>query len=630
MARIAPSVVILSIILLVCGAVFGLRKLWVSKSRTRKILHHQFPLSSVARHHADFSNHSHDHSSSLPASGNGKQGHQGPHGQHENQQKGGKSPVDTKGHEQQDQSAQHWKGQAQGDQGHLNKQTDGQHPVSAIAAAQLGPLSSGQEQQQSADNDSMTRTCYTNVHSHAGLCVHVPLCIERTAFTSFADVLRCAPFTNGQGRESTMSGDSCVDLEHRHESASMLYPLERRPMSWIESSSASIEWWTTTGDAIFLRLAARAVSVPFFTSRVLMLHHVLRHARTRYGLPNVKVVIISAHATVSRKIRYSKSWHHGLLNAAVYPSTPVHSRAAAHRQLHSIEEQQQSTIFDNQNGKGDIVVYVTDGEWDVLPPHGKISTACMRRVAIIASPATSEPKLFLRDWEYPGVSVAMPTSLSVRMDSPQSIAMKKEDEYADAIKFRQNVFSSLNFIPSPISIPSFPRLSNRIIYLHRANTRTFSPASLTRFQTTVTSCTQNRLQYKLIDVSGMTFPEQVKAVAGAAIVVGVHGTQMLNMFFLDRGAAVIELFPYRFSNDLIAHASAGPHMYQAYTMQTGTDFPGLSSYRGDANACRHNSPDCRKWYQSDDRFMEFDQSDEKAFGALLNQAVEHVTPAVQN
>lgn len=436
-------------------------------------------------------------------------------------------------------------------------------------------------------NDSNTRTCYTNAASQSGVCVHVPLCMRHTSIVYVGDTLRCAAYTNTQGRQATMSRAGCVELERHVEATAQVVPVEHKPQSWLEKleQDGNILWFK--GDAVLVRLTSRAVSISHFAARILMLHHIMQHPR-RYGLSHVSQVVIAAHQDVTQKIHYSKSWQHGLLAAVVHPNTMIYSQST----LESLLAAKTSSPSDRVN------VFVSDGAW-ALANTGKVP--CFRRVAV-AAPA--QPQLFLQTGQYPGVVDAH--------------TLNKSMSHEDADSFRRQLFASLGY-------PRSPAMKGRVVYLHRASTRTLNAQGLTLLQETLTAaCNSGGLTYQLVDVSGLTFPQQVAAVAGAAVVIGIHGTQMLNTLFLPRRAAVVELFPYRFANEMFAQGSGAGLHYASYQVVHGADYGRLAEFSGNVEECRKLSGECRKWYQSDNRAISFETADAVAVRRLLDEAMQYV------
>lgn len=432
--------------------------------------------------------------------------------------------------------------------------------------------------------EAYTRTCYHSSHTGDGLCVHVPFCMRHSAIVYMSETLRCAAYSNRQGKLGTLSMSRCVQLEREVENVGEIEQVEHKPHTWLHEleRDGKILWFE--GDTVFLRMSNRAKGVAHFAERIFLLHHILQHPE-RYGMGGVTNVIIAADEEVARKIRFSKSWHHGLLAAIVHPNKLIYS----HKQLRELVPQPPSP--------GDIRVFVSSGMWDVA--HGKL-VPCFRRAAITGA---VKSQFFLSEDVFPGV---------VDADAEQSAT-----RYRDADVFRTLLFQSLGH-----SGP--PRVKKHILYMHRTTTRRFTPSGLATLEAKLRQVAHAaEFTYQLLDVSGMTFPQQIEAAAGAGVVIGVHGTQMLNTLFLPAGAAIVEIFPYGFRNVLFKGGSGAGLHYASYEILHGEDFSEVGKYHGVEN-CKRMSRDCRLWYQSDKRPLDFGLLDSAAVGKLMDDAIRHV------
>lgn len=434
------------------------------------------------------------------------------------------------------------------------------------------------------DNDQLgTRTCYHSSATGEAVCVHVPFCVRHSAIVYLADSLRCAIYSNRQGKPGTLSRSRCVELEKEVENLAEIEQVEKRPQSWLDTidREGHVLWFE--GDSIFVRMSKRCKSVTHFAERIFMLHHLLNHPE-RYGMGAISNIVIAAEEDVARKIRYSKSWHHGLLKAIVYPNK-LHY---AHREIRDLVSIRPST-------PGDIRVFVPNGLWDVAKGH---FVPCFRRSMISAAMRMS---YFLTEDKYPGIV--------------EPGASRSPTRHVDSDLFRKQVFESLGFAAEP-------RMRREVVYLHRTKTRTFGEAGLDRFESKIKSISRERgWTYRKVDVGGMTFPEQVQVVAGVGLVIGVHGTQMLNSIFVGGRASIVELFPYGFANTLFEGGSGGGKWYKRYEVMRGEEWEGIDKWNGDVGKCVRESRECRRWYQSDERKIEFGALDAEAIGKMVEQAM---------
>lgn len=434
-----------------------------------------------------------------------------------------------------------------------------------------------------------TRTCYHSSKTSDAVCVHVPFCVRHNSIVYMSDTLKCAPYSNKQGTLGTLSMGRCVELERELETEAQIEQVEHKPKSWLDSvnSDGNILWFE--GDSVFVRMGVKCKSVMHFVNRIFMLHHVLQHPE-RYGMGGVSNVVVAADESVAKKIRYTKSWHHGLLKAIVHPN-----------KLHFGHKGMPEMVTSVPSTPGEIRVFVPSGLWDLA--KGK-HVPCFRRAAI---PGSLKTQFFLSEDVFPGVV--------------ETGAETSPTKYRDADVFRTLLFQSLGH-SSP------PKMKKEILYLHRTSTRTFTRAGQDILESTLTELAkQGGFEYRLLDVAGMTFPEQIAAVAGAGVVVGVHGTQMLNTLFLPAGAAIVEIFPSGLSNNMFVGGSGAGLHYARYQLLKGDPFPQLSEFQG-LGHCLKVSRECRTWYQSDNRKLSFGILDAAAAGSIVQEAISHVAKSL--
>lgn len=439
------------------------------------------------------------------------------------------------------------------------------------------------------DKDMRTRTCYHSSKTGDSICVHVPFCVRHNSIVYMSDTLKCGVYSNKQGTLGTLSMGRCVELERELENEAQIEEVEHKPKSWLESvdGEGNILWFE--GDSVFVRLGPRCKSVMNFVGRIFMLHHVLQHP-DRYGMGGISNVVVAADEAVAKKIRYTKSWHHGLLKAIVYPN-----------KLHFGHKAMQDMVSSLPTTPGELRVFVPDGLWDLA--KGK-RVPCFRRTGL---PGSVKSQFFLSEDVFPGVV--------------ETGAETSPSRFGDADVFRTLLFQSLGQ-GGP------PKMKKEVLYLHRPSTRTFTRTGQEILEAKLMELSiQAGFEYRLLDVAGMTFPEQIKAVAGAGVVVGIHGTQMLNTLFLPAGAAIVEIFPSGLSNNMFVGGSGAGLHYARYELLRGEPFPQLSEFPSLEN-CLKVSRECRTWYQSDNRKLNFGILDAAAVASIVQEATSYVSKSL--
>eukprot|EP00178_Gracilaria_changii_P018580 TRINITY_DN531_c1_g1_i1.p2 TRINITY_DN531_c1_g1~~TRINITY_DN531_c1_g1_i1.p2 ORF type:complete len:569 (-),score=117.55 TRINITY_DN531_c1_g1_i1:10153-11859(-) len=462
----------------------------------------------------------------------------------------------------------------------------------AIEQQQLGELNQQQQlPQPQLPVRALNEYAHWCVHSSDtgdALCVHAPFCMRHSSLVYLSDSVRCEAYSDRDGHVRTLSASRCIELQRDVEARAEIDSVEHKKRAWVQALEAtnSVLWFE--GDTLLLRMSARCVSVSHFAERVFMLHHLLQHAQ-RYSMPALSNVVIAAHEQVAKKLRYSKSWHHGLLAAIVYPNTVEYA-------LSKVRHKVTQAAPD-----GTIRVLVSSGVWQIA--KGK-QVPCFRRAALVAS---MHEQLLLTEDKYPGVV--------------HTNANRSASRFHDARQFRSRAFRWLGYEHAP-------SLTRSIIYLHRSGSRRLSASGSTALQSLLQQVAQESgFHYQLVDVRGMTFAQQVKAVARAGVLVGVHGAQLFNCVFMDARGALVEVFPHGFERRLFEHGSGIGVHYSAHQLVSGDEFADARLFKS-THECVRRSAKCREWYRSDERELHLTALDAAALRALVRAATAHVQRAL--
>lgn len=423
-----------------------------------------------------------------------------------------------------------------------------------------------------------SRRCFGSSVTDDAVCVHRPFCARHTGIVYLADSLEC-----GQG----ISAAQCVTIERMFESAGEIAGVEIKPRSWLESllRDEHVQWYE--GSSVFIRLGPRCTSVVQFAHRVLMLHHVLRHAHM-YGAVRLANVVIVADEVVAKKIRFRRSWHHWLLAAVVHPHKLIFSHSAASR------------LVSSSPPPPDVLrVFVPSGMNNFA--RGKL-VPCFRHAIL---PGGFRSNFFLNVKAYPAAT-------GVPLSDTHSA------EGSDALPFRRKAYAAVGI--------HIAAVSRRIVYLHRTRTRTLTEQGSALLDRVLKTAAQaSGFSYEFLDIEGLQFGKVLNAVGNAGVVVGVHGTQMLSTLFLGKGTAIVEVFPYQFSNQLYGRYQGDGRniLYQSHSVARGSDFTDISKFPS-LEACLAHSAQCRRWYRSDDREVQFVDVDAARMAVLVARATRHV------
>jgi hypothetical protein len=448
-------------------------------------------------------------------------------------------------------------------------------------------------------DDALSRRCYVSGVTEDSLCVHTPFCVRHTGIVYVAETLKCAPYSNMHGITGTLSTRRCVEVERDVEHQAEISDPEHKSQAWLDAldKDGKLQWYE--GETVFLSLSAKARSVAHYSQRIFFLHHVLLHPG-RYGIGRVSNVVVAAEPEVARKIKFRKSWHYGLLAAIVHPNKPVFR----HREMREL-------VAEGAARPGVVRVFVPSG-LDNLAKGRQVP--CFRRAVI---PGALHSQYLLTQDRYPG-TVTHGVGAGRGEDAAVAAAHKR-GKYFDGAMLRRQVFSSLD--------RDEPPLRRRLVYLHRAAGRVLTAAGRGRLEAALREvAAEVGYEYGAVDLAGKSFSEQVDAVAGAAVAVGVHGMQLMSALFMPGDAALIEIFPYKFWHELYADGCGAGLSYQSMSIARGEDHADVAKYGG-LEACVSSSRDCRLWYRSDNRALALAAEDASEVQRMVREAVNTIARA---
>lgn len=372
---------------------------------------------------------------------------------------------------------------------------------------------------------------------------------------------------------------------------------EQKPASWLTTlaDGDKVHWWE--GETVFLRLGPASRSVAHYATRILFLHQVLSNPMA-YGAPpgGFSNVVIVALPELARKLRYRRSWHHGLLAAVVYPAVPsfrLRDVAAA--------------VGAPASGRPAMRVYVSSGVEGLA--RGR-RVPCFRRAVL---PGQLDARFFIPDGDGPGVAnpaAAAEPAPPTAVDAPP---------WADVARFRLQLAGS-------VGAAAPPPLRRKLLYVTRSGgQRTFDAPSEAAVGAALAGAAASAgWAYERVAMAAASFREQVEVAAGAGVMVGVHGAQLAASIFLPSGAVLVEIFPHHFSHRLYRGGCGSGLKYVSMSLATGDEWAELGRYGGDAAVCVARDAACRDHYRSDDRPLVWGAGDAAVLRERLALAFGHV------
>eukprot|EP00170_Pyropia_yezoensis_P007442 contig_30487_g7465 len=123
-------------------------------------------------------------------------------------------------------------------------------------------------------------------------------------------------------------------------------------------------------------------------------------------------------------------------------------------------------------------------------------------------------------------------------------------------------------------------MARRLTYLVRARRRAFDEPSEARVQELFRRvATRHRLVLDVVNFGNVSFSEQLRSVVHSAVLVGIHGANLVNTLYAPRGAHLIEIFPRKFSHNMYVRGGDAGLGYTAMALEEPgqTDYKGLSA-----------------------------------------------------
>lgn len=379
------------------------------------------------------------------------------------------------------------------------------------------------------------------------------------------------------------------------------------------------------GETLFLTLAQAATNLAHYTGSMTHMYHVLRNAG-HYGLTSTPTrIVIAAEGITSPSFKDPHGFHSILLRAAA-GGGPIHHVNVGPAFPLREEPPAGDPALGGVPGGGPVVTVVLNNAVVSALVRPVDSALCMRRVVI--------PNFPRGRWFIPASDLPVPSGLLPPHGAPPEVVQQavadaalwrrqqmeaEGDAPADATPWRAAVFAAL----VPPLTGGRPAMARRLTYLVRARRRAFDEPSEARVQELFRRvATRHRLVLDVVNFGNMSFSEQLRSVVHSAVLVGIHGANLVNTLYAPRGAHLIEIFPRKFSHNMYVRGGDAGLGYTAVALEEPgqTDYKGLSAFDS-IPTCMSKDPDCKLWYRADARALELSKRDAAVLEAALNEAV---------
>lgn len=422
--------------------------------------------------------------------------------------------------------------------------------------------------------------------------VFKPLCFrigDDTAFTTINNpvcsgplrVFKWLPFFCSTARKSVYR-ELHLDMHHTMDASQV-----NRSAVWIEDTTA------------LLVLDRSCGNVAHFAGRATMLHHVLRNAEAYVGPSGIKRVMVLPSVHVSSRFRDTQSnqWHYSLTSAIVSPAKLVVS---------SLEEFLKSeTDRGSKDPRKNLVAHVVDD----LFSNSKIKAGnserskeyvCFRKAVV---PGFLKGRFFVGDDEYPSGKQGWGQSVDGSVNIPR-------DSEALRHLIGKKIGQSQGFTTHQRSIVLLDRSGSRRIFDEEGREKILDMMKKV--------ANANKYSFRVISFDGMTFAEQINAVRGADVAIGLHGANLVNTMFMNALSVLIEIMPFGFKHEMYKNGGNAGLKYFVHQMSQGEDYEALGKYKSVEECIKRNEA-CKVYYR--DAVQKVSQKDLRNIQRLLETAI---------
>ncbi|GAB0494124.1 hypothetical protein MMPV_005414 [Pyropia vietnamensis] len=458
---------------------------------------------------------------------------------------------------------------------------------------------------------------------------------------------------------------------------------------------------TLPGVTAFLTLSPAASNLAHYTGTMTHLAHLLRHPHA-YGLGGpVTAVVIAASAQAAKGFTNTSSFQSILLAAAV-PGGHIAVLSPSKRPAFPLPPDTHPPYSEGANGGSGgggvsgggapTVTVVLGRPAPALPVADLVSPTagaalCLERAAV--------PNFPRGRWFLPAAERAVPAGRDLPLGAPAwavataGVAAAKARDKAvaaegkvpvDAAPFKGAVLMACGLLQGetvgssgsggsgggpPTALPTMRPILSYLI--RRGRRRAFDASSEAAVRSALgRAASRSGLSLEVVDATHLSYPAQVAAVATSAVLVGIHGANLVNAAWAPEGAELVELFPRRFRHGMYAGGGGAGLGYTPLELieasSVAIEYPGLAKYvtattvqrdRGegvgrnrDANgssdsggggevpasaaaiaACMAAEDTCKLWYRADGRALTVGAADPQRIEAAVAAAADRARSA---
>ncbi|KAA8494292.1 Protein O-linked-mannose beta-1,4-N-acetylglucosaminyltransferase 2 [Porphyridium purpureum] len=372
------------------------------------------------------------------------------------------------------------------------------------------------------------------------------------------------------------------------------------PMSELSSLKASrpASFHFVQGTTLIIILDQSCTNVAHFAGKLLYVHHVLTN-KAMYRLLNkmdiTNVIVVAGKQTYSKLVN-SSGWHNLLLESTVWP--------------HRIIFNDPADLFLSPP-KGGFRTFVFQDMTD-LTSLGWIHFEQLVGVGILKG------VFFFDDSRLP------PRSEEYRSPFPSTVVSVSYDSIVLRRKVRETLTRRMRRAQRQISsVEPVQSIERRVMLVDRRGTRrVFADDTKELLTSSMRAWAEKRgFSFEVISFEGLDAQGQVQLVQSAAMLVGLHGANLVNSMFMPPLAVLLEIFPYVFSHNMYFEGGKASIKYFSYQPDHGTDWPDVGNYSS-AFDCVQRSTECKLFYR--DGVVQLNETDLKNLENIFNDAFDYL------
>uniref|UniRef100_A0A7S0ZEJ9 Glycosyltransferase 61 catalytic domain-containing protein n=1 Tax=Timspurckia oligopyrenoides TaxID=708627 RepID=A0A7S0ZEJ9_9RHOD len=382
--------------------------------------------------------------------------------------------------------------------------------------------------------------------------------------------------------------------ESSYPSPPQIVPVHEFSRLYVENTESLPRKIPGTSVIIFFEMSA--ANIAHYSGRVFYLHHILENLET-YGLKEsepLNIFLITEFHTMKRfkhAERYG-NYHISLLEIVLHPLKPL---------LDVVSDDVWRESSERQN---DRVAMILSG----LHMLNEKDSVVFEKAVVLGF---LKACFFISDTEY---SSSNPFFVAKGGLDPPNITR-------DSISFRRKLDSLLQIpLESDLTWKVEPRL---ILVDRKSQHRGFVEETRNALSNLLREkCEENGYHFEIVHFEELSALDQIKLARHSAILIGVHGANLVNAIYMPPLAVLIEIFPHRFHHDMYVEGGKASLKYFSFNVSQGEEYPHLAELGISTEDCILHHEDCKVFYRdSSIRLSENDLSD---FSVTVDRAFDHL------